>query len=251
MTRANHIVEVWQRYLDNPLCRKRTPHNLLVQVDNCNREYKNRYFFAHVEVFTRWNLSGTVQVSFLPLLQSHRNIDQAISKASETLRSANAVSLQDLQTDLRSTYGVLATVVHLKSVIKYSGFCEQARVLEIVPTVLQYSHFPFSCMEREGSSNDRLVLSQVKINGWDSWMPFSRTSSHSNLCFVKFMPDLKQAPPTLIKKLPGNSKVTKKLESGVVRVNSQVKMRELEDIFHVVFAERTERLHWRVEASAE
>lgn len=99
-------------------------------------------------------------------------------------------------------------------------------------------------MVRDEPTNDSLASMQVKMAGRNSRMPLCPESSHSNLSFGRMSSDLERAPPTLLKQLPDKMEVKKRLDTEEVGINSAMRMRELQDLNDVVFAKRTERLHW-------
>lgn len=205
-TGANHIVEVRHRYLIELSSLKRVPTTFYIQVENCTRESKNRYFFGYVESLLCWNVFKKVQASFLPASHTHEDIDQAFSNTSERLRSADAVFLNDVHAELRCSYGGETTVVHWRSVINWSGLREQESVLESALPFSQCHNFSFTCVQRDESRKHRPVSCQMKNKACDSWTPLRQGSSHYSLSFIKTAPDLEGTPPSVIHRLQENGK---------------------------------------------
>lgn len=100
-------------------------------------------------------------------------------------------------------------------------------MLKSVPLCSQFRHWPFTCVERDESTNGGPVFYQVKINGCNSWMLLHNALSHSNLSFVRIVPNLERAPPILSMQLSGKTDVTRRVESQKVQMNGQMKISEL------------------------
>lgn len=58
------------------------PRNILTQLDNCSGERKNRYLLAYMEAFVHWGVFDEIEVEFLPVGHTQRDIDQSFSTAS-------------------------------------------------------------------------------------------------------------------------------------------------------------------------
>lgn len=86
---------------------------LYVEVDNFDKENKNRYMFAYLESLVTWKIFRTIDVLFLPTGHTHEDIDQAFSHTSEWLCTNDAITLSDLPTQWRQTYGGRVGVAHM------------------------------------------------------------------------------------------------------------------------------------------
>lgn len=122
---ANHVLEFVHRVLN---CKKallgKRPQIIYVQVDNCTRENKNRYFMAYFEMFVGRGVLMEVQISFLPVGHTHTDIDQSFSCVVNRLRVVSTVTMSDLITELRHCYTPRDNATELLEVGNFSGWCE-------------------------------------------------------------------------------------------------------------------------------
>lgn len=88
-------------------------------------------------------------MSFLPVEHTHESIDQAFRRSSERLRSEEAVSSADLHSVHKRAYNGFVRVVHLKSIVDWSGLCSQERALQRVPP---FSPIRFFSLQRSFST---------------------------------------------------------------------------------------------------
>ena len=80
------------------------PPTLFIQLDNCSRENKNRYFFAYVESFVAWGFFREIIVSFLQVGHTHIDIDQVFSRFAVYLRKHNAFTLEQMSATILQAY---------------------------------------------------------------------------------------------------------------------------------------------------
>lgn len=76
------------------------PNVLFVQLDNCTRENKNRFFMSYLQCLVHWKVFNEIVASFLPIGHTHEDVDQAFSSTSARLKTHNAVTLEDLHVKL-------------------------------------------------------------------------------------------------------------------------------------------------------
>jgi len=229
------------------------PPRLFVQVDNCGRENKNRFFMAYMELLVATGVFQCIQVGFLPVGHTHEDIDQAFSRTSERLRSQNAVTLDDLNHELRASYRGSSAVTHLKNIANWSKLCEEQKVLTVPDAFSHFRYFSFSRSFEQptaveaGSHLDVgtfQTICQVKINCTDVWENLPMKGSTSHVGFLKSLPSLSRTPPTTIECPPGKVEVTKRLESEDGRINDDAKLQELYKLRDHVFRSRIELFHW-------
>lgn len=252
-TGANHIVESIHRFLMDKSLSSTIPPKLCIQVDNCTRENKNRFFFAYIESLVRWKLFHEVEVGFLPVGHTHEDIDQAFSTTSARLRVHEAVTLNDLLFQLRQVYNSHTSVVHMKNIINWSGLCHQERILTTVKNFSTYRFFKFRRGEGEISNNqetDQPIQCTVKVNLHDEWEPL-KTS------FITRLPKLCNTPPTMIASTNNKdfnkmkSNFTKRLESEESRIQVPSKIGELKELRDSIFRTRKIKFHWDLERAVE
>lgn len=88
-----------------------------------------------------------VAVSFLPIEHRHQNIDQALSKTPEWLRITDAVTYDDLHSQLRTTYAELSSAIKLKSAGNRSGISVNEQWQKNPPKLSHFRHFISTAMQ--------------------------------------------------------------------------------------------------------
>lgn len=274
---SNHIVESLHRFLEDRSKISPVPPKLYMQLDNCTRENKNRFFFAYVESLVQWNVFDEVEVGFLPIGHTHEDIDQTFSSTSSHLRHSDAITLSDFHSTLRNVYNDHTCVGHMKHVINWSGLCQQESCLT---TVSNFSHFryfrfcrtncnpihqpkPTSLLTNPVHTNinsSQCTTCDVKVNSIDNWSPLHATGKYKGRGFIISAPDLRKTPYTVInEKIDNNNgsfmkkkeQFTKRLESEEGRIRSATKMNELKTLRDFIFRARNERFHWNFQTSIE
>lgn len=266
-TGANHIVESLHRFLMDRSLYSEVPPTLYLQFDNCTRENKNRFFLAYVECLVRWKVFKQIDVSFLPIGHTHEDIDQAFSTTSKRLQVHDAITLRDLQDQVRKAYNRHTSVSHMKHVINWSGLCSQEAVLTTKKNFSHYRYFKFVANQSHqhdtfspspavnchntSSSGEAAVRLMVRVNIYDDW-------EHESVTFVKKTPNLTNTPPTVISDkctsknngdktfTTAKAEVTKRIESIETRIKEPQKIIELQKLRDEVFRPRKERFHWNL-----
>ncbi|XP_072050017.1 uncharacterized protein [Amphiura filiformis] len=77
----NVFLQTLNKYVESGL-----PNVCYVQMDNCARENKNKYFFALCCLLVELNVFQKIRVSFLPVGHTHEDIDQLFSRIAVHLR---------------------------------------------------------------------------------------------------------------------------------------------------------------------
>lgn len=254
-TGANHIVEVLHRFL----CRKREhgtlPRKLYLQLDNCSRENKNKYMMAYLELLVAKHVFDRVECGFLPVGHTHEDIDQAFSSTSGRLKVTNAITLSDLHSVLRTTYGGDVRVEHMKRMANFSGLCEQERCLRKVNNITQWRYFlflPDSTCDPDPSNGNRRTTCHVKKTCGDSWQKlFPGVPNNEPSGILRGCPDLSKTPNLQIKCPDGLNDVNKRFWTEEQRINDVDKMIELSDLRDFVFKARVDPFHWDLSTSVE
>ena len=241
-TGANHIVEVVHQTLQ----RKkdtigRLPPVLMVQVDNCIRENKNRYFMSYFQLLVHLGVFKMVQISFLPIGHTHADIDQTFSSISTHLKINDAITLPDLVEELEKCYARRVTASELVGVINYSGLCEKTGCLYEVEPFSEYRYFRFLRKESESAAELHGSSCDVKVRDEDEWIPFPNSQAKG---FLKFIPNFNQTPATVTKPLFNEMEATKCLDAAEERVKDESKMNSLRDLKDKVYVVREQSCHW-------
>ncbi len=245
---ANHIIESIHRYLMDRSLSSAVPPTMYVQVDNCTRENKNRFFLSYMESLVRWKVFKVIEVSFLPIGHTHEDIDQAFSTTSNRLRQRDAITLPDMLCELRQVYNKHTSVAHMKQVINWSGLCEQERVLT---TVKNFSHYRFFRFFRE---NEPRTESLSNISCWVKATVHDEWKDLGSL-FLKSVPDLSKTPPTIFSDSEANmvkkAEITKRIESEEARIKEPLKLGHLKELRDAVYRPRKEKFHWNLQDCIE
>jgi len=249
-TGANHIIEATHRWLVRRSMEGSLPSTLFVQVDNCSRENKNRFFFAYMECLVSLGVFVDVYVSFLPVGHTHEDIDQAFSCTSRRLRNCSAVTLADLHSELCQSYTPNPHVTEMKSIANISELFLSEGCLEKVPPFSTFRYFHF---RRAGgdvrSANERFrTVALVKVNSTASWSSLFRGHARG---FLLFTPNIAATPPTLT--VPPNdfAEVGRQLAVAEGRIANTSKVAELELLKEHVYTARSDPFHWNWDAAPE
>ena len=249
-TGANHVIEVVHRMLQRKKNERHSlPSNLFVQVDNCTRENKNRYFMGYFQSLVHLGVFKFVQISFLPIGHTHADIDQAFSSISTRLNGEDAHTLEELLAELNRCYGGNATAFKLERIANYSGLCETTGCLNDTHHFSEYRYFSFTQRTDELDRSGALTAKcEVKVQDNDQWEAFPSSEGEG---FLRFVPHLNATPPTTTKKLPNATEVAKCLDAAEERVKDHGKMETLFELMDKVFTVRNEPFHWDLNTAFE
>ena len=261
-TGANHIIETLHRFLNSKRAEGPLPPKLYIQLDNCSRENKNRYFMSYCEMLVASLVFDSVEIGFLPVGHTHEDVDQAFSQTSARLRVHNAITLSDMHDELRETYKQNVNIEHLRRIVNWSGLCEQENCVRKVDKLTQWRYFLFTPSSNVpaatnascSSVSHRTVSCSVKQNCDDNWQPIrnsgANSSSSTSPGFLRHFPDIANTPPLNIDCPDGLKEVTKRLESedGRVDIDKMISLHNLRDF---VFRKRVDNFHWTLSSCVE
>lgn len=248
-TGANHVIEVAHRVLQRKKQESgKLPPHLFVQVDNCVRENKNRYFFAYFQCLVHLGVFKTIQISFLPIGHTHADIDQSFSSIGAHLSINDAYTLFDMICELSKCYAGRAKAFELDRIVNFSGLCESSGCLTNVDHFVEYRFFRFTCKERMSNHGLLSATCDVKVQEKDAWEPFPSSSAEG---FLKFVPNFRSTPKTKTKELPNFAEISKCLDAAEERVKNDHKMEALRALRDKVFQVREEPFHWNVDCIFE
>ena len=236
---ANHVIEVLHRWLQKKAAKGRLPGTLLVQLDNCSRENKNKIFMGYIESLVALGVFEEIRVSFLPKGHTHEDIDQVFSCTARALRPTETVTLNDLHKVLRGAYSPRPHVSHLSNVANIRDAMIASRSL--LPTeklaFTQYRYFTFARRVESGTSRSSATSQywttcSVKGAIAENFVPLrtgSNSSKQEGKGFLRQAPDLDKLPPTTTKALGTDIKdeVTKRINAVETRINNAGKVSEL------------------------
>lgn len=252
-TGANHIIECLHRFINDRSLKGRLPSTLYIQLDNCSRENKNRYFLSFLESLVAWNVFEEIHASFLPVGHTHIDIDQSFSCTSRRLRSYDAITLTDLHRQLRASFTPPPIVNHIRNVVNFSGLCKQEKNIAKLPKFTHFRYFRFNrasggTLETGGKYK---TICHVKILSNDPWVPFDVQEKGAINCFLVFAPDLQKTPQTAITCPDGEEEVEQRFRSEEGRINCSQKMADLRILAATVYTSREEEFHWNLSNCVE
>ena len=100
------------------------PENLLLQLDNCAGENKNRYLFAYLSLLVARGVFKTIQLGFLMVGHTHEDIDAMFSRFSEKLRVSQTYTLPHLMDTLRTSSASSPAPFMLTKVPDFKKYCD-------------------------------------------------------------------------------------------------------------------------------
>lgn len=268
---SNHIIEVIHRFVNEKAKAGPLPKKLFIQLDNCSRENKNKFVMSYFDALIRWGVFDEIQAAFLPVGHTHCDIDQAFSSTSNRLKTHDAITLQDLQIQLRSCYNENTVVMDLKQVANWSGLCDQTNCCHEIDHITKYRFFRFSVSqtnsddiahnagheEKEGGqatsdSTDnapstilRTTNVKVRYTSKDNWISLESVNGGTN-SFLRHLPDLSITPPEELQSPEDVDKITARIESETHRIDSEEKLASLFSLRDEIFRTRSVKFHWNL-----
>lgn len=250
-TGSNHVIEALHRFLTRKRKEGPLPPKLFVQLDNCSRENKNKYVLAYMELLVAYQVFDSVECGFLPVGHTHEDVDQAFSTTSSRLRVTNAITLSDLHSVLRLSYGGQVHVQHMKRVANFSGLCDQTNCLRRIDKVTQWRYFLF-CSENDPEQPREKRLKSIRSTScyvkkncddvWENLYPAHSKALRAGI--LKSCPDIEDTPSLKVKCPDGLEDVNKRIWSEDERINDADKLIDLHELRDFVFCARTDPFHW-------
>lgn len=104
-TGANHVIEALHGTLNHKYQEEgRLPPTMFIQVNNCTRENKRKYFLSYLESLIARGVFQCVQVSFLPVGHTHEDIDQSFSVITRHLKHKATHTLSELHSEIDKAF---------------------------------------------------------------------------------------------------------------------------------------------------
>jgi len=245
-TGANHVIEALHRTLMAKASTKNLQGVLCVQLDNCTRENKNTFMFAYLESLVAWGVFTEVSASFLPIGHTHADIDQTFSCTARRLRNNNAITMEELMTELHKSYTPPPSVARMLNVINFSGLCVQERCIGKVEKFSQFRYFRFHRADGDplpGASYK--TACSVRVGCRDDWNPL-KTSTEGCHGFLVRVCNLARTPPTPAVSPPDLKDIEDRFRSEETRINNHNKMLELYALRDNVYRDREVPFHWNL-----
>lgn len=116
-TGSDMVIEVLHRTLES--VKTNTPNGCLprrlrIQLDNCGRENKNKYFIGYCHYLVEVGLFDEIELHFLPVGHTHEDIDQVFSRFKSWLKHKSALCREELGERCQQAYKSLP--VHVQHI---------------------------------------------------------------------------------------------------------------------------------------
>ena len=138
----------------------------------------------------------------------------------------------------------------LHEIANISGLLESEGCLTKAPSFSVYRFFLFrrcsGIVERGSGLHKTICL--VKVNCSDEWQRFAGTTGDG---FLKFAPDLRKTPITVLISPENGRKVSDRIDSEVGRINDDEKVNALRALRDDVYRYREMRFHWDLSECVE
>lgn len=249
-TGANHVIEALHRTINHKYQEElQLPPTMFIQVDNCTRENKNKYFLSYLESLVARGVFQSVQVSFLPVGHTHEDIDQSFSVITRHLKHKAAHTLSELHSEMAKAFHDKVIVANMDHIGNYSGLVDLERCVRKIPGVSQYRYFSFTrsvtgCSS-EGFFKTTCVVKRTLAQDWFPLLAGKRVG------FLQRVPNLANTPSYETNPPSNASEVLKCFDSAEDFIKSQSKLAELRNLHKKVYEKREEQFHWNLETTFE
>lgn len=95
-SKAGHTIKALTRLINYKVLTSIFLSRLCVQLDNCSREYKNKFFPVCIDCLVVWSNSAEEEASYLQDGYKHADMAEPFCLAFHHLRHNRAVTLRDL-----------------------------------------------------------------------------------------------------------------------------------------------------------
>lgn len=91
---VSRIVEAMHRFFTLHVSSSPLPPKLKLQVNNCRRKSKNCSSFAYLDCLVVWKVLEEIDIRFVSIERTHRDIDEALSLTSKHFRQSKAMNFK-------------------------------------------------------------------------------------------------------------------------------------------------------------
>ena len=251
-TGSNHIVETVHRFIQDVAARGYVPKHFFLQLDNCVRENKNKYLMAYLDALVKWEVFDAVEIGFLPVGHTHSDIDQCFSTTSDRLKYHNAVTLDDLHEQLKKCYNERTTVERMTKVVNWSQLCDQSKCINNISNITQYRFFKIMLSDAETKSTcqNRQTVCHVRNVCTEDWHTLESDSGKGVKSFLKFLPDILQTPPEILKAPDDEKDVRLYIDSQRSRMDRH-QTKSVLDLKSTIYKNKSVPFHWDLRNSVE
>lgn len=251
-TGSNHVVEAMHRCINDLSKEGPLPKNLHLQLDNCSRENKNRFLFSYLQALVSWGVFRSIEAAFLPVGHTHCDVDQAFSCTSTRLKLNDAITMEDMNHQLRQCYNGITSVTSMKEVANWSGLCQEAKCCNSISQISQYRYFKFMLTnEKDSNCQSPHVECTVKRTVDDQWKVLEDGKKGVAITFLKFVPNLSETPPEQLTEPEDVHKINLRIQSEEARIGSDQKLHTLYNLRDLIYRTRKSKFHWDLSSVVE
>ncbi|CAM9584489.1 unnamed protein product [Ectocarpus fasciculatus] len=182
------------------------PRRLWLQMDNCSRENKNRFFLAYLHLLVHYGVFDCIELHFGLKGHTHDEIDQVFSRVGVGLRKRDAPTRSALGEGIVSSYkagspNFVVELQHLRNCANVRDLVKEC--LFAIPHVTKPQAFKVSKDPTDGE-----VKFQVQPRSYkDDWGIINRSAEYEPgyMTLMKSWPDVRECPPHPRKALPDNT----------------------------------------------
>lgn len=111
---------------------------------------KKKYVMSYLDYLAIHSVYDKIEVGFVPVGNTHSDIDQAFSPSSRNLDTQDAVTLSYLHYGLDQSYNDLNMVTTVNKCLKRYKLCQEDVCIENINDIFSYKFFKFE--ETTGNS---------------------------------------------------------------------------------------------------
>lgn len=220
----------------------RLTKGLLVQLDNCVCENKNQFLLSCLEFLVLWKIFDQVEVSFLPVGNTHTDIYQTFSTTSELLHHTDAITLQEMQKVLSQCYNTFPKIYSTNHVVNWSGLCTKFACNNRINNVTHYRYLRFTPVQHNETSISCEIHLRSSVD--DNWQLESLKNNNLDHFRIRFLPDLSKTPAEELVSPTYWKSVTNPISSEEGRIQDPDIISALYHLRDDVYQYRKLRLYW-------
>lgn len=257
-TGANHVVEAMHRVLNTKrLACGKLPPICYIQVDNCSRENKNRFFLSYFELLVATGVFKEVQVSFLPVGHTHEDIDQVFSRVAHRLRISEAHTMPELHRQMENSFTPKPHTAEMLSVNNFSGLCDASKCIGKIGQFTQFRYFKFFRSSTEVTTEFKnagqnrkayRTTCMVKVQCDAEW---GSLPDRNGKGFLDVVPNLEDVPEYELSAPDNVVEINRCINAAEERIRDTEKIAQLRALRDRVYRDRTESPHWDLSNSVE
>jgi len=211
---SNFIVSLLNDYLKNLQIKleqehKEWPSTMFIQLDNCWKENKNKYFFSYLATLLYLNIFEEIYMYCLPSGHTHEDIDQMFSSFSVCYWKNGFPSIPKMDSFLVKAYPTVATRPRFKMVTAVWDM--KTFYTNVLVDIRGYTSYRAFWFHKDAIKN--VIFNYKESSLQDTWL-----GKNSNVEGVSLFSRLPIGEPTLCDTVPlSNSSILQPLQNSAVK----------------------------------